>query len=192
LVHEGWLQVTLLPRAIRYSDTELLDATIGRSMTYLVAIIIRSAAAFNGSHRKGVRDSGWAGVGRHVRLFSVGIYFRLLLRACPLRRATKLDRALLRKDRPDACSVRRARDLGFTLIEIRALLELAEQRDLPCAEARVVAAAHLGDVRAKLAALRKMEKVLVEMVARCADGATPECPILEALFETEVRTEAKT
>jgi MerR family mercuric resistance operon transcriptional regulator len=88
--------------------------------------------------------------------------------------------------------VRRARDLGFTLIEIRALLELGEQRDLPCAEARMVAAAHLGDVRAKLAALRKMEKVLVEMVARCADGATPECPILAALFETQVRTEAKT
>jgi len=82
--------------------------------------------------------------------------------------------------------VRRARDLGFTLNEIRNLLELAEQRDLPCAEARVVAAAHLGDVRAKLAALRKMEKVLVEMVARCADGATPDCPILEALFDREI------
>jgi len=42
LVHEGWLQVTLLPRAIRYSDTELLDAVIGRPMTYLayVALLI--------------------------------------------------------------------------------------------------------------------------------------------------------
>jgi MerR family mercuric resistance operon transcriptional regulator len=79
--------------------------------------------------------------------------------------------------------VRRARDLGFTLNEIRDLLELAEQCDLPCAEARVVAAAHLLDVRVKVAALRKMEKVLVEMVARCADGSTPDCPILEALFE---------
>ena len=84
--------------------------------------------------------------------------------------------------------VRRARELGFTLNEIRDLLELAEQRDLPCAEARVVAAAHLGDVRSKLAALRKMEKVLVDMVARCADGATPDCPILEALFDSEAAT----
>lgn len=87
--------------------------------------------------------------------------------------------------------VRRARDLGFTLNEIRDLLDLAEKRDRPCAEARVVAAAHLSDVRAKLAALRKMEKVLVEMVARCADGSTPDCPILEALFVSEVRTEVK-
>lgn len=81
--------------------------------------------------------------------------------------------------------VRRARELGFTLNEIRDLLELAEQRDLPCAEARVVAAAHLGDVRSKLVALRKMEEVLVEMVSRCADGTTPDCPILEALFDSE-------
>ena len=84
--------------------------------------------------------------------------------------------------------VRRARELGFTLNEIRDLLELAEQRDLPCAEAREVAAAHLGDVRSKLAALRKMEEVLVEMVSRCADGATPDCPILEALFDSEAGT----
>ena len=81
--------------------------------------------------------------------------------------------------------VRRARELGFTLKEIRDLLELAEQRDLPCAEARVVAAAHLGDVRSKLVALRKMEEVLVEMVSRCSDGTTPDCPILEALFDSE-------
>lgn len=40
LVHEGWLQVTLLPQAIRYSDTELLDAIIGRPMTYLVYVAI--------------------------------------------------------------------------------------------------------------------------------------------------------
>ena len=52
----------------------------------------------------------------------------------------------------------------------------------------MVAAAHLGDVRSKLAALRKMEKVLVDMVARCADGATPDCPILEALFDSEAAT----
>ena len=87
--------------------------------------------------------------------------------------------------------MRRARDLGFTLNELRDLLEPAERRDLTCAEARVVVAAHLGDVRAKLAALRKMEKVLVEMVARCADGATPDCPILEALFDSEVGTAAQ-
>lgn len=79
--------------------------------------------------------------------------------------------------------VRRARDLGFTLDEIRGLLELAEKRDRPCAEAREVAVGHLSDVRAKIADLQTMERVLVDMVARCAGGSTPECPLIEALFD---------
>ncbi len=79
--------------------------------------------------------------------------------------------------------VRRARDLGFTLDEIRALLQLAEKRDRPCAEAREVAGSHLSDVRAKIADLRAIEGVLVDMVARCAGGTTPECPLIEALFD---------
>ncbi|GJE04431.1 MerR family transcriptional regulator [Methylobacterium isbiliense] len=79
--------------------------------------------------------------------------------------------------------VRRARDLGFTLDEIRALLELAEKRDRPCAEARDVAASHLSDVSAKIAGLRTMERVLEDMVARCTGGTAPDCPLIEALFE---------
>ena len=78
--------------------------------------------------------------------------------------------------------VRRARELGFTLDEIRALLHLAEDRDRPCAEARDVAAAHLTDVRAKIADLQAMERVLADTVARCADGTLPDCPLIETLF----------
>lgn len=81
--------------------------------------------------------------------------------------------------------VRRARDLGYTLNEVRALLDLAEQRDRPCAEAREVAAVHLTDVRSKIISLRAMERVLSDMVARCAEGSTPDCPIIEALFDTQ-------
>ncbi len=77
--------------------------------------------------------------------------------------------------------VRRARDLGFTLDEVRALLRLADERGRPCAEARDVAAGHLADVRAKIADLRKMERVLRDMVASCADGTLPDCPVIEAL-----------
>lgn len=80
--------------------------------------------------------------------------------------------------------VRRARGLGFTLDEIRALLQLAEDRNRPCAEAREVAVVHLADVRAKIADLRAMEAVLAETVLRCADGKSPDCPLLETLFGT--------
>lgn len=89
--------------------------------------------------------------------------------------------------------VRRARELGFTLDEIRALLHLAEERERSCARARAVAAKHLADVRAKIADLRRMQRVLTETVARCADGTRPECPLLETLFrDTRAEEEAPT
>lgn len=82
--------------------------------------------------------------------------------------------------------VLRARELGFSLNEIRALLRLADERYQPCAEARTVAA-HLQDVRAKIGDLKRMERVLKDMVAQCADGTLPECPLIETLFgETTV------
>lgn len=78
--------------------------------------------------------------------------------------------------------VLRARELGFSLDEIRELLCLVDERDQPCAEASAVAAAHLDDVRAKIADLKRMERVLKDVVAQCADGTRPECPLIEALF----------
>lgn len=79
--------------------------------------------------------------------------------------------------------VRRARDLGFTLDEIRALLKLADARDQPCTEVQKVATHHLADVRVKLAALQKIESVLAEMVDQCGRGTSPDCPLLEALLD---------
>jgi MerR family mercuric resistance operon transcriptional regulator len=78
--------------------------------------------------------------------------------------------------------VLRARELGFSLDEIRELLRLVDERDQPCAEASAIAAAHLDDVRAKMADLKRMERVLRDVVAQCACGTRPECPLIEALF----------
>ena len=81
--------------------------------------------------------------------------------------------------------VRRARTLGFGVGDIRTLLSLArERRNGPCAEAREVAAAHLATVRAKIADLRAMERVLGNAVDRCAAGGDPTCPVIEALADT--------
>lgn len=78
--------------------------------------------------------------------------------------------------------VRRARELGFTLTDVRTLLTLAPgQSDGPCAQARDLAAAHLADVRSKIADLRAMERVLDDAVDRCATGNTPNCPVIDAL-----------
>src|SRR5215813_9817053 len=63
--------------------------------------------------------------------------------------------------------IRRARLLGFSIGEVRTLLRLADERKRPCTEVRVVAEAHLKDVRAKIVDLRRMEWVLKATVARC-------------------------
>jgi len=78
--------------------------------------------------------------------------------------------------------IRRARTLGFSIDEIRTLLRLADERKRPCAEVRVVAEAHLEDVRAKIADLKAMERVLRDTVARCAKGTGSRCPVIEALY----------
>ena len=78
--------------------------------------------------------------------------------------------------------IRRARALGFSLAEVRKLLTLADQRRRPCAEVRVVAAAHLEDVKGKIADLRQMERVLKETVARCAAGRGSHCPMIDTLY----------
>lgn len=78
--------------------------------------------------------------------------------------------------------VLRARELGFSLEEIRALLRLADERDQPCAEASRLAVTHLADVRAKIADLKRMERVLKGVVAQCGDGTRPDCPLIDSLF----------
>jgi MerR family transcriptional regulator, mercuric resistance operon regulatory protein len=79
--------------------------------------------------------------------------------------------------------VRRARELGFTLDEIRALLALSANNNGKdtCAAVRQVAAAHLADVRAKIADLRAMGRVLSDAVRRCDTGELPGCPLIETL-----------
>jgi MerR family mercuric resistance operon transcriptional regulator len=77
--------------------------------------------------------------------------------------------------------IRRSRDLGFTLEEIRALLALGGPERAPCAEVHKIASAHLASVRNKLSDLVKLESILAETVAQCSNGATPDCPVLDIL-----------
>jgi MerR family transcriptional regulator, mercuric resistance operon regulatory protein len=77
--------------------------------------------------------------------------------------------------------IRRSRDLGFTLEEIRALLALSGPGRAACADVHRIASAHLANVRRKLSDLAKLEAILAETVAQCSDNATPDCPVLDIL-----------
>jgi len=78
--------------------------------------------------------------------------------------------------------VRRARELGFTLDEVRALLKLSESDGKSaCSEVREISAAHLADVRRRIADLRTMERVLSGAIRQCDAERQPGCPLIEAL-----------
>jgi MerR family mercuric resistance operon transcriptional regulator len=77
--------------------------------------------------------------------------------------------------------IRRTRDLGFSLDDIRRLLDLADRKSRSCRRVHDIAAAHLVEVRTRLADLRRMERVLADMVKACAEGDLPDCPLMEAL-----------
>src|SRR5882672_10661416 len=82
------------------------------------------------------------------------------------------------------CFIRRARDLGFSLDEIRRLLDLADQKSRSCRRVHDIAVDHLAEVRAKIGDLRRMERVLATMVKACTQGTMPACPLLETLAQS--------
>src|SRR5258708_3017492 len=77
--------------------------------------------------------------------------------------------------------VRRSRELGFTLGEIRTLMRLGGPERAPCSQVREIASGHLRDIRGKIADLRRLERVLAETIAKCSNGRAPRCPIIEEL-----------
>ena len=78
--------------------------------------------------------------------------------------------------------IRRAKALGFTLAEIRELLELSSRREADMAGMKSAALQKLADVDDKLAELQRIRKGLDALVASCpGHGALAQCPILDAL-----------
>ena len=60
--------------------------------------------------------------------------------------------------------IRRSRELGFSLDEIRALLRLGAPRTASCREVKDIATHHLQDVRAKISDLAKLERLLAKQL----------------------------
>lgn len=77
--------------------------------------------------------------------------------------------------------IRRARDLGFSLDEVRALLRLADDRDRSCAEVDRIARAHLAEVERKLADLIVLGAELRQLIEQCRHGTVANCRIIEAM-----------
>ena len=77
--------------------------------------------------------------------------------------------------------IRRSREIGFSLADIRNLLELAD-RGRGCGEVREMTLAHVACIQGKIADLERMAQLLSDTAAHCAGGTAPDCPIIETLF----------
>ena len=66
--------------------------------------------------------------------------------------------------------VRRARDIGFTIDQVRSLLTFSDQRDADCCEVMVMTAEHLHAVEQKIADLVVLNEQLANMLASCQGG----------------------
>lgn len=81
--------------------------------------------------------------------------------------------------------IRRCREFGFSIDDVRALVALSTDTRRNCMEARDLAQEHLAQVRAKLQELRTLERSIAVFVescdSRCAGGPGPECVIFEDL-----------
>jgi DNA-binding transcriptional MerR regulator len=79
--------------------------------------------------------------------------------------------------------IRRCREFGFSIEQVRTLLDLMRDGKRSCVEARDLAATHLASVRAKLDELKKLEESINGLVKRCESscvgGPAPNCTILE-------------
>ncbi len=78
--------------------------------------------------------------------------------------------------------IRSAKQLGFSLAEIRELLSLRVRPGASCADVRARATAKVRTIDVRVAELERIRAALVSLAARCqGQGPTSDCPILDAL-----------
>jgi MerR family transcriptional regulator, copper efflux regulator len=81
--------------------------------------------------------------------------------------------------------VRRARDLGFSMKEIEALLRLWYDRRRASSQVKSVALKHVAELERKIAEMQAMRRTLVELATHCHGDDRPDCPILDDLAHQE-------
>lgn len=77
--------------------------------------------------------------------------------------------------------VRRARNLGFSMDQIRELLGLWQSKSRSSVAVKKIARAHVDELKAKIAELEAMVKTLEHLMQHCHGDHRPECPILDDL-----------
>lgn len=83
--------------------------------------------------------------------------------------------------------IRRCRDLGFTLDQVRELLRLSSQKNQKCAKVDKITGRHLAEVERKIVDLSRLARVLRNISSRCrGNGLISDCRIIEALSPAQI------
>ena len=78
--------------------------------------------------------------------------------------------------------IRHSRDLGFSMEDIKGLLELSQHPEKPCNDAHRIAVHHLQDVQDRIVKLRRLEREL-KRISKCESGNIAECAVIETLAD---------
>jgi DNA-binding transcriptional MerR regulator len=87
--------------------------------------------------------------------------------------------------------IRRARELGFSIDDIRGFLGLNDHPPT-CAEVHETATRHRADIRDKVAGLERLDRRLSAIMAACTRSVTPDCALIDALLEPRPRRTSDT
>ena len=79
--------------------------------------------------------------------------------------------------------IRRARTLGFSMLEIAELLKLWQNQQRASADVKRIAQAHVADLDQRIAEMKAMRQTLAQLADCCAGDSRPDCPILSGLAE---------
>jgi MerR family mercuric resistance operon transcriptional regulator len=84
--------------------------------------------------------------------------------------------------------IKKAKEVGFSLKEIKELLSLRLDATATCEDVKSRAEAKILDIEQKIQGLQKMKQALTDLTAACSeDGPVSECPILQMLEEKEIK-----
>jgi MerR family mercuric resistance operon transcriptional regulator len=118
--------------------------------------------------------------GTGVNIETIRYYERIGLLPAPPRSAGR-HRLYGEPHRQRLVFIRRARELGFSLEEVRALLGLGGGHGLTCGEVRALTQHHIAAIRDKVRDLKRLEHTLSDLATQCRADEVPACPILDAL-----------
>lgn len=78
--------------------------------------------------------------------------------------------------------IRRSRELGFSMLEVRELLRIVDREQVSCEKVKDIAEAHIEDITRRIDDLQRMKDMLQDLSRQCSGDDVPECPIIESLW----------